>query len=33
MGSRHGGFGARVPEEVYGRAMLGLDPRKTSYLL
>jgi 3-hydroxy-9,10-secoandrosta-1,3,5(10)-triene-9,17-dione monooxygenase len=33
MGSRHGGFGARIPQEVYGRAMLGLDPRKTSYLL
>lgn len=33
MGSRHGGFGARIPEEVYGRAMLGLDPRETSYLL
>lgn len=33
VGSRHGGFGARIPEEVYGRALLGLDPRATSYLL
>jgi alkylation response protein AidB-like acyl-CoA dehydrogenase len=33
MGSRHGGFGARIPQEVYGRALLGKDPRETSYLL
>jgi len=33
MGSRHGGFGARIPEEVYGKALLGQDPRQTSYLL
>jgi 3-hydroxy-9,10-secoandrosta-1,3,5(10)-triene-9,17-dione monooxygenase len=33
MGSRHGGFGSRIPQEVYGRALLGQDPRATSYLL
>jgi alkylation response protein AidB-like acyl-CoA dehydrogenase len=33
MGSRHGGFGARIPQEVYGRALLRQDPRATSYLL
>jgi 3-hydroxy-9,10-secoandrosta-1,3,5(10)-triene-9,17-dione monooxygenase len=33
MGSRHAGFGARIPQEVYGRALVGLDPRQTSYLL
>jgi len=33
VGSRHGGFGARIPQEVYGKALLGLDPRTTSQLL
>lgn len=33
LGSRHGGFGSRIPQEVYGRALLGQDPRQTSYLL
>jgi alkylation response protein AidB-like acyl-CoA dehydrogenase len=33
VGSRHGGFGSRIPQEVYGKALLGLDPRQTSYLL
>lgn len=33
VGSRHGGFGGQIPQEVYGKALLGLDPRQASYLL
>jgi 3-hydroxy-9,10-secoandrosta-1,3,5(10)-triene-9,17-dione monooxygenase len=33
VGSRHAGFGSRIPQEVYGRALLDLDPRQVSYLL
>lgn len=33
LGSRHGGFGSHVPQEVFGRSLVGQDPRQTSYLL
>lgn len=33
VGSRHAGFGGQIPQEIYGKALLGLDPRQTSYLL
>lgn len=33
VGSRHAGFGMGVPQLVYGRALVGLDPREISYLV
>ncbi|MFE6779856.1 acyl-CoA dehydrogenase family protein [Streptomyces sp. NPDC057702] len=33
VGSRHAAFGVGVPEEMYGRALLGQDPRPVSFLL
>ncbi len=33
VGSRHAGFGMGVPEQVYGRALVGRDPREISILL
>lgn len=33
IAARHAGLGARIPQEVYGRTMLGLDPRTVSFLL
>lgn len=33
VGSRHAGFGMGIPQLVYGRALVGLDPREISYLV
>ncbi len=33
VASRHAGFGMGVPQLVYGRALVGLDPREISYLV
>jgi len=33
VGSRHAGFGMGVPQLVYGRALVGMDPREVSPLV
>ncbi len=33
VASRHAGFGMGIPQLVYGRALVGLDPREISYLV
>ncbi|MCJ1680422.1 oxidoreductase [Streptomyces sp. APSN-46.1] len=33
VGSRHAGFGMGIPEQVYGRALVGKDPRDLSSLV
>ncbi|WFE26108.1 acyl-CoA dehydrogenase family protein [Solwaraspora sp. WMMD791] len=33
VGSRHAGFGMGIPQQVYGRALVGRDPRDVSMLL
>jgi len=33
LGSRHAGFGMGIPQLVYGRSLVGLDPREISYLV
>ncbi|UTH76298.1 acyl-CoA dehydrogenase family protein [Chromobacterium sp. IIBBL 290-4] len=33
VGSRHAGFGMGIPQLVYGRSLVGLDPREISYLV
>ncbi|MGK5640833.1 acyl-CoA dehydrogenase family protein [Streptomyces sp. URMC 126] len=33
VANRHAGFGAGIPEEMYGRVLLGEDPRAVSFLL
>ncbi|HKT01480.1 MAG TPA: acyl-CoA dehydrogenase family protein [Rugosimonospora sp.] len=31
--SRHAGFGMGVPQQIYGRALVGMDPREISFLV
>ena len=33
VGSRHVAFGLGMPEQIYGRALVGGDPREVSYLI
>ncbi|MER6710985.1 acyl-CoA dehydrogenase family protein [Streptomyces sp. NPDC006129] len=33
VGSRHAGFGMGIPEQVYGRALVGGDPRDISFIV
>ncbi len=33
VASRHAGFGMGVPQQLYGRALAGMDPREISYLI
>lgn len=33
VGSRHVAFGLGIPEQIYGRALVGRDPREVSYLV
>ncbi|KNB53568.1 acyl-CoA dehydrogenase family protein [Streptomyces caatingaensis] len=33
VANRHAGFGAGIPEEMYGRVLLGEDPQAVSFLL
>ncbi|MER6569700.1 acyl-CoA dehydrogenase family protein [Streptomyces sp. NPDC001093] len=33
VGSRHAGFGMGIPEQVYGRALVGQDPRDISFIV
>ncbi|MEV8309806.1 acyl-CoA dehydrogenase family protein [Streptomyces flavidovirens] len=33
VGSRHAGFGMGIPQQVYGRALVGKDPREISFLV
>jgi alkylation response protein AidB-like acyl-CoA dehydrogenase len=33
VGSRHAGFGMGIPQQLYGRTLVGLDPREISFLL
>ncbi|MFC7303454.1 acyl-CoA dehydrogenase family protein [Streptomyces monticola] len=33
VGSRHAGFGMGIPQQVYGRALVGKDPREVSLLV
>ncbi|MCS0604645.1 acyl-CoA dehydrogenase family protein [Streptomyces sp. LP11] len=33
VGSRHAGFGMGIPEQVYGRALVGGDPREISFIV
>ncbi|GGK76151.1 acyl-CoA dehydrogenase family protein [Streptomyces flaveus] len=33
VGSRHAGFGMGIPQQVYGRALVGKDPREISLLV
>lgn len=33
VGSRHAGFGMGIPQQLYGRALLGADPRQISALV
>lgn len=33
VGSRHAGFGMGIPEQIYGRALVGEDPRRISPLV
>jgi 3-hydroxy-9,10-secoandrosta-1,3,5(10)-triene-9,17-dione monooxygenase len=32
VGSRHAAFGMGIPQQVYGRALAGMDPRQVSFL-
>jgi len=33
VGSRHAGFGMGIPDQLYGRALVGLDPLEISFLV
>ncbi|MFI6638967.1 acyl-CoA dehydrogenase family protein [Streptomyces sp. NPDC050504] len=33
VGSRHAGFGMGIPEQAYGRALVGRDPRDISFIV
>lgn len=33
VGSRHAGFGMGIPQQLYGRALVGRDPREISLLV
>jgi alkylation response protein AidB-like acyl-CoA dehydrogenase len=33
VGSRHAGFGMGIPQQLYGRALVGMDPRAISFLV
>jgi alkylation response protein AidB-like acyl-CoA dehydrogenase len=33
VGSRHVAFGFGIPEQIYGRVLVGRDPREVSYLV
>jgi hypothetical protein len=33
VGSRHVAFGLGIPEMIYGRVLVGRDPREVSYLV
>lgn len=33
VASRHAGFGMGIPQLIYGRSLVGLDPREISYLV
>jgi alkylation response protein AidB-like acyl-CoA dehydrogenase len=32
-GSRHAGFGMGIPQQIYGRALVGREPREISFLV
>lgn len=33
VGSRHAAFGMGIPQQLYGQALVGMDPRQISYLV